>query len=165
MNTNIMEVSNLTDLKKIVSSHITIIIGFTLPSTPQKLKIIIRKFLKQKSISYPTLTFVYMVVSDKDRNTLSILKGDDCDYPKIYHIRDGKNILVEVLSATQETINESFNSVEKYYIDEINDKQTKSDEQHKLKEKIKLLTEKQEEMEKELLTDIMQRKLLEINKN
>lgn len=159
--TNIFEVARLTDLKKLVSSHMTVIIGFTLSITPSKMKIYIRKFLKSKSKLFPSLTFIYMVVPDKDRNSLSILKGDDDVFPKIYHIHDGKNILVEVLSATQETIEESFKSVEEHYVNNVD----MSDEEQKMQEKIKVLTGKSAEIQKELVQDIMKRKLLESNKN
>jgi hypothetical protein len=158
---NIFEVSQLSDLKTLVGSHMTVIIGFTLSETPTKMKIYIRKFLKSKAKLFPSLTFIYMVVSDKDRNKLSILQGDNDVYPKMYHIRDGKNILVEVLSATRETIEESFKSVEEHYIND-NDL---SDEEQKMKEKIKVLTDKSAEIQKELVKDIMQRKVLESSSN
>lgn len=102
-----------------MSSCITVIAGFTTPTTPQDLKVFIRKFLKRKSEQFPLITFVYMEVSDSDRNTLNILRGNLSDYPRIYHIRGGNNIMVAVDSANEETITESFKQVEKLYIDEM----------------------------------------------
>jgi hypothetical protein len=116
---NIMEITNLVDLKYIMSSCVTVIAGFTTPYTPQKLKVYIRKFLKRKSENYPLITFVYMEVSDADRKTLNILKGGIDDYPRIYHIRGGNNIMVEVNAANEETISASFKQVEKLYVDEM----------------------------------------------
>jgi len=40
-----------------------------------------------------------------------------------------------------------------------------SDEEQKMQEKIKVLTDKSAEIQKELVQDIMKRKLLESNKN
>ena len=116
---NIMEITNLIDLKFIMGSCVTVIAGFTTPSTSKNLKIFIRKFLKRKAEQFPLITFVYMEVSDADRNTLNILKGSLSDYPRIYHIRGGNNITVEVKTANEETITESFKQVEMFYIDEM----------------------------------------------
>lgn len=116
---NIMEITNLVDLKYIMSSCVTVIAGFTTLTTPQNLKVFIRKFLKRKSESFPLITFVYMEISDADRKTLNILKGGIKDYPRVYHIRGGNNIMVQVNAANEETIIESFNQVEKLYIDEM----------------------------------------------
>ena len=99
---NIVEVKNVSDLKHIVGKNMTVILGLVLPSTDNKTKVMIRKFLKRKSEKFPLLTFVYMEVSNKDRvSSLNILQGDDDDYPKVYHIRGGNNFFVEVPAATK----------------------------------------------------------------
>lgn len=118
-NTNIFEITNLVDLKNIMMSKVTVIAGFTVPSTPDKLKIFIRRFLKRTAEKFPLLTFIYMEVSDENRTTLNILKGSIEDYPKIFHIRGGNTVLVSVNSATEETVVDSFKQVEKYYINEM----------------------------------------------
>lgn len=126
---NIIEVRTLFDLKQIVSSNETVIVGFTLPDTDIKMKIAIRKFLKRKSESFPLIKFVYMEVSEENRNKLSILDGTDEEYPKLYHIRDGNKILVSVISANEQTIHESFDAVEKYYIREMQEYQKRDNKQ------------------------------------
>jgi len=60
-----------------------------------------------------------MEVSDADRKTLNILRGNLEDYPKMYHIRGGHDILVEVKAATEETITGSFKEVEGLYVKEM----------------------------------------------
>jgi len=122
LNTNIYEVKKLVDLKNIIKNNVTVIIGFTLNDTPSDLKIIIRKFLKKKSKLFPLIKFIYMEVNNTERNTLNILQGDDESFPKIFHIRNGDTILCQVDSATEDSIYESFGAVEKYYINEMNNK-------------------------------------------
>lgn len=116
---NILEVTNLSDLKEIMESCVTVILGFTTPETPKDLKVFIRKFLKRKAERFPLITFVYMEVSESDRKTLNILRGEPKDYPKIYHIRGGNNILVAVEAADEEKINESFAAAEQFYVKEM----------------------------------------------
>jgi hypothetical protein len=130
LNTNIYEVKKLVDLKNIIKSNTTVIIGFTLNDTPTDLKITIRKFLKRKSKSFPLIKFIYMEVNNTDRNTLNILQGEDESFPKIFHIRNGDTILCQVDAATEESIYESFGAVEKYYIDEMKNNDINSNEKN-----------------------------------
>ena len=48
---NIIEVTNLRDLKTVMMSHVTVVLGLTVPSVHSSLKCMIRKFLKRKSES------------------------------------------------------------------------------------------------------------------
>jgi hypothetical protein len=156
---NIFEVETLAGLKDIMESCVTVISAFTVESTPLNMKRFIRQFLKRKSESFPLLTFVYMKVSEEDRDTLNILKGDDEDFPKVYHFRNGRTILVEVKSASESDIVDSFKAVEKYYIEEMRvfqkemskrgtKKQTNEDESD---EQIEIGDENQEEDDGERL--------------
>jgi hypothetical protein len=116
---NIIEVTNLSDLKSIMESNTTVILGVTVSKTSHNQKVIVRRFLKRKSEQFPLITFVYMDLLDQDRNTLNILKGRDIDFPKLYHIRDGCDIAVTVTQADEEKMQESFNDVEQIYIKEM----------------------------------------------
>jgi hypothetical protein len=120
---NIIEVKNLMDLKSVMKTQSRIILGLTLPNTPNESKVMIRKFLKRKAAIFPLIMFVYMEVADEYRTTsLNILQGDDMIYPKVYHISNtdkGCELGVTVLEANNESINESFNNVEKYYINDM----------------------------------------------
>ena len=117
--TNILEVVNLQDLKSIMMSHVTVVLGLTIASTSTADKIMIRKFLKRKAERLPLVTFVYMEVQDGDRGTINVLKGDNATYPKMYHIRGGNNILVSVDAMNQESMYESFSEAEPHYIEEM----------------------------------------------
>ena len=97
----------------------TVVIGFTTHCTKPELRVFIRKFLKRKSEKFPQITFVHMVVSDQDRNTLNILKGSLEEYPKIFHIREGNKILISSNAITKETINDSFEHIENLYEGEL----------------------------------------------
>lgn len=133
--TNIMEVTNIDDLKKIMKTCETLVLGFTTPKTPNESKNIVRKFLKRKSEIFRLITFVYMEVSDSDRLVLNILSGPEESFPKMYHIRNGKDILVSVQAANIESINESFKAVEPYYIDEMKNFQKQFAEMRKKQNK------------------------------
>ena len=164
---NIIEVTKLSDLKNIMESRLTVILGFTTPYTANKLKIIIRRFLKRKSEIFPLITFIYMEVSDTDRSSLNILKGEPSDYPKIYHIRGGNNILVSVQSATEETLNESFEAAEPFYIKEMNVSleddsiKEKTLENKKNLEKLVLLNKMCDDIKLNTIKDIASRKKIE----
>lgn len=116
---NIFEVTNLTDLKNIISSRISVALGLTIESSDPLKKIMIRKFLKKKSKKFPLLTFIYMIVPEKDRNLINLFEGSDEDYPKMYYIRDGNKILLEAKSVDYVSIYESFKAIEPFYISEM----------------------------------------------
>jgi hypothetical protein len=117
---NIFEVTNISDLKNILKNNLTVVIGLVLKDTSGLLKVIIRRFLKRKSESFPLLTFVYMDVLDEHIEHLhKMFKCVKEDYPKIFHIRDSVNILVDVFNADEVKIYESFAAVEPYYLNEM----------------------------------------------
>lgn len=127
---NILEVTNLKDLRTVMESNVTVVLGLTCSETSGKAKVMIRKFLKRKSEKFPLVTFVYMEVSDNDRNngTLNILKGNS--YPKVYHIRNSNQLLVRVEEADYEGIYESFAKVEQYYVAEMKEFQQRMQNQN-----------------------------------
>jgi hypothetical protein len=116
---NIIEVNTMTDLRDVITSNVTVVVGITTPDTNSDLKIFIRKFLKRRSEQFHLIKFVYMDVSDKLRGSLNILSGNDDDFPKIIHIRDGNCILAMVTGATPELILENFKEVESVYTKEM----------------------------------------------
>jgi len=116
---NIWEATNITDLATLLRSYNTVILGLVLPETHDSDKVMIRKFLKDKSKKFNQLIFVYMVVPKECMGKLGIINLDRATYPLIYHIRNGNNILVAVERADTESIYGSFSEVERYYIDEM----------------------------------------------
>lgn len=175
---NIYEVTTLEDLKTLMESNVTVILGLTCSNTPNSTKAMIRKFLKRKSEKFHLITFIYMHVSDDHKNTgsLNILKGDN--YPKVYHIRNSNQVLVSVEDADYEGIYESFNQVEKYYtkeMEELQNKQTVATQNNiPLEKYTDPIIEKQQQLEKlvylntkydsvktDLLKEIKRRKTME----
>jgi len=116
---NIWEVTNIIDLASLLRSRLTVILGLVLPLTPDSDKVMIRKFLKEKSKKFKHITFVYMIVPKESMGKLGIINQDPETFPLIYHIRDGNNILVAVERADVESVYGSFKEVEEYYINEI----------------------------------------------
>lgn len=174
---NIFEVKNLEDLKTLMESNVTVILGLTCTSTDSKTKVMIRKFLKRKSEQFNLITFIYMNVSDEYRTTgsLNILKGDN--YPKVYHIRNSNQVLVSIEDADYEGIYESFSQVEKYYLKEMEDFKNNSNksfhnsepekhvdpkiEKQKQLEKLVYLNNRYDNMKLDLIKEIRRRKKLE----
>jgi hypothetical protein len=128
---NIYEVTNLTDLRSILESNLTVVLGLTTPNNSMNEKIIIRKFLKRKSEKFPLITFVYMEVSDKNRKALNILNEPVDKYPLVYHIRNGNNILITIPAANEYSLNESFAEIEGHYIAEMQEFRKQYDEMFK----------------------------------
>ena len=179
MTSNIFEVKNLEDLKTLMESNVTIILGLTCCSTDTKTKSMIKKFLKRKSEQFSLITFIYMDVSEeyKKIGSLNILKGDN--YPKVYHIRNSNQVLVSIENADYDGIYESFSQVEKYYLKEMNDFKTKQEtdlntlsnheqyidpiiEKQKQLEKLVSLNNKYDNMKIDLIKEIKRRKKLKL---
>ena len=114
---NIHQVADFSQLKQIVTTNMTVIIGMVCYSTPHESKVMIKKFLKRKSELYPLIQFVYMDLSiDQVENaSLSIVPDHAEKYPIVHHIRDGNNIVCTVPSAIKEDVYESFEELSKYY--------------------------------------------------
>lgn len=180
MSNNIFEVKNLEDLKTLMETNVTIILGLTSDKNDNNTKVMIKKFLKRKSEQFPIITFIYMYVSEDYKNnaSLNILKGDN--YPKIYHIRNNNQILVSVEDADYESIYESFSQVEKYYLKEMenfkNNEHTNTSivsdyhidpkiEQQKRLEKLVCLNNRYDNMKIDLIKEIKRRKQLETINN
>jgi hypothetical protein len=133
---NIWEVVCLSDLIKILkdSSQQFVIVGIVLESTPKSTQIVIKKFLKEKSKSYPNMKFLYFKATQKDLGKISLLDKDELQYPFVYHIYDSSNIFIKVNCANQKTITEAFNAGEQYYkknLEEYINNKTKNIEEYK----------------------------------
>jgi hypothetical protein len=122
-NSNIHQIANFVQLKKLVTENLTVIIGLTCPDTQKASKIMVRKFLKEKSKLFPLIQFVYMELSEDqiDTTKLEIVSKDYDSYPLVYHIRDGNKILCGVEAADYESTYDSFDEVAPYYKKEMED--------------------------------------------
>lgn len=111
---NIYQITTEADLRHIMTSSRLSMCAFVDDKTPEKIKRIIKKFMKEKAKITPNVVFVYTDVSTDDYSRVNILKGDN--YPKIYHIIDGFIVIVEVLDVDYEGLVDSYNSVENIYL-------------------------------------------------
>lgn len=114
---NIWEIKNYKDIENILDIGKIVIIGLTVKENKNKEKIIIRKFLKEKSKEYKNINFVYMNVGEFDFGKLNILDDNIDSYPMVYHLQLS-DILVHVKCADKQSLDESFKAVEEYYINE-----------------------------------------------
>jgi len=118
---NIWEVVTVTDLIRIIKENPNkfVILSLVLESTPKELQKFIKKFMKNKSIKFPNMIFLFFKVNKKDLGKFSLLDKDLTQYPLFYHIYDINNIFIKVSSAIKETIIEAFDKGEEYYIQDL----------------------------------------------
>ena len=116
---NVWFVKSLKDLKTILQSNMTVILGICLKDSKKEEKYMIKKFLKSKSKSYPLITFVYMEISEELLGVLNLFSENISSYPLFYHIRDGKDIIICIEETTNEALHNSFEDVEKFYNEEM----------------------------------------------
>lgn len=169
-NRNIHQVTDFSQLKKIVSENLTVIIGMVCPTTPIESKVMIKKFLKRKSELYPLIHFVFIDLTEKQIQTtrLEIVSDDYDDYPLIYHIRDGNKVLCRVESADPETTYESFDEVAPYYrkeMEEFSKSQSKSTNQKRPKKAKVILNISNSDSESEIEIDRTQNLSLDKESN
>lgn len=124
---NIQQVADFSQLKQIVMSNMTVIIGMTCDSTPTASKYMIKRFLKRKSEMFPLIQFVYMDLSSAQvaKANLSIVSNDIDEYPIVHHIRDGNNIVCTVPCASEQDVYDSFDELAVYYKKEMKEFQKK----------------------------------------
>lgn len=114
--TNIKNIANLIELKSILESNTNVILGISEPETSCDKISILQQFLEEKSELYPHISFVYMkYFLDKECNELNIFPREKHEYPLLYHIMHGNNILVAVTNANKRSLNESFDIVKNVY--------------------------------------------------
>jgi hypothetical protein len=116
-NRNIHQITDFSQLKKIVSKNLTVVIGMICSTTSNESKIMVKKFLKRKAELFPLVQFVFINLSDEQiQHTKLEIVSDDYDlYPLIYHIRDGNKIACKVENADYESTYGSFNQIAPYY--------------------------------------------------
>lgn len=175
---NIWEVKNLINLAELLKNNSTVILGMATQTTKKKDKIMVRKFLKEKSLLFGNIIFVYMEVQKELMGKMGIISSDESVYPLVYHIRNSI-VAIKVENATEETLQKSFSVAEKYYATEINmnnndnsninysDKNEEIDpelEKKKIVDKAVKLDQKYEEVKIALIKEVQRRKQLELKK-
>ena len=108
---------NRDDLLFNIKSNKIVVIGLVLNETEQSIKLMIRKYLKNKSREYPNVVFLYFVARNEDLGKIGdLLTTDTTKYPQLWHIYDVKNLLTKVTAIDDTTLmDKSFDEVHKFY--------------------------------------------------
>jgi hypothetical protein len=120
---NLAEINYVGGILKLLQNNPSrfAILAITFESTPDNMKIYMRRWLKQKSKEFPNIMFAYFCADKNDVKTsnLDLISKDIGGYPYVYHIVDTKKILVKVENVDVESINSSFDTVKHYYIKDL----------------------------------------------
>lgn len=130
MSQNLWQVANFDDLLYFLRNGTKkfIVLSLVLVMTEDKYKHMIKKAIKQKSTQYPNVTFLYYAVRESDIGRISILDKDKSRYPKMCHIYDIKELLLEIASIDNpEIIEDSFKKLDGYYKNHQNNDNSNSD--------------------------------------
>lgn len=93
-----------------------IVLTMVLLNTEEDLKKDIRRFIKRKSEKYPNIIFLYYAVRDDDFGRISIISKNKKEYPKMCHIYNVTDLLVEVSGIDNvEILKSSFKKLNNYY--------------------------------------------------
>lgn len=106
-----------------------IVLSIVLIDTNDKIKSMIKKFIKRKSVSFPNVTFLYYPKrKDDTARKLSLLKGNNNEFPKMCHIYNVEELLLEVSTVDCiEILDESFKKLEPYYIRDLKNPKSQND--------------------------------------
>jgi hypothetical protein len=118
MTSNIWQIINYDDLYNFLvgESGRIVVLSLVLSNTDENIKRMIKKFIKRKANMYPNILFLYHVVKSKDIGRISILEKDKSKYPKMCHIYDKTQLLLEVTSIEDiDDLYESFEEVGDHY--------------------------------------------------
>jgi hypothetical protein len=119
MSQNLWQVVNMDDLLYFLRSgkNKIIVLSLVLLNTDEIIKRNIRKFIKRKSEIYTNITFLYYAIRDTDFKRISIISGNKDEYPKMCHIYNVTELLVEVTSIDNiDILESSFKKLHNYYI-------------------------------------------------
>lgn len=137
MTQNLWQVVNYDDLLYNLRSgnNKFILLSLVLLDTDEKIKKMIKKFIKRKSESLPNALFLYYVVRDEDLGRNGLLKKDKTKYPKICHMYGMTDLLLEIVCPPDEQyIEQSFmykvngSELEKWYAKLPNDQSDKNND-------------------------------------
>jgi hypothetical protein len=108
---NLAEINYVDGILKLLQNNKlqVAILVITLDTTPDNIKIYMRRWLKNKSKEFPNILFLYFCANSNDikESNLSLISKNINGYPYVYHILNAKKILVEVENANIETIKQT----------------------------------------------------------
>jgi len=99
MSQNIWQILNFDDLLYFIRKGAgkIVVLFLVLPDTEDNIKKIIKKIMKEKSVKFPNVLFLYYTVRNDDFKTkLNIIDKDLSNYPKMYHIYDRFDVFMDV---------------------------------------------------------------------
>lgn len=108
---NLFQIVNMDDLLYFLrgGKDKLITLSLVLLTTDESIKRMIKKFVKRKSEQYPGVTFLYYAVRKQDFNKISFLTDDLSEYPKMCHIFNITELLMEVRTIDNiDILNRSF---------------------------------------------------------
>lgn len=122
---NIINIWHIDSFQKLISflknsKDKYIVLGIVLQNTPDRTKIMMRKYMKNKSREYSKhskILFLYYVVeNEKYLTKANFLSKDLSEYPKMCHIFDGTHMMIEIKSIDNSQImDESFQIMKEHY--------------------------------------------------
>lgn len=119
MSQNLWQVVNMDDLLYFLRNgkNKIIVLSLVLLNTDELIKRNIRKFIKRKSEIYTNITFLYYAIRDTDFGRISIISGNKDEYPKMCHIYNVTELLVEVTGIdNMDILESSFKKLDNYYM-------------------------------------------------
>jgi len=174
MSSNLYQAINYDDLLYLMKQQEkkSVVLTMVLLNTNDKMKTMLRKYIKKKSSEYPDTLFIYYVARDNDfTKSPQSLFDDKSRFPKVLHIFNFTELLAEVAQIDNtECIDQSFDELKGFYDEyrnknryqhqpeEIIEKMNPETERKRLEEKLNILYEKTKTYEMEFLEDCMNRK-------
>lgn len=123
MSQNIWQIESFTDLVRFLKSgeNKFIILSLVLPTTQKSIVSSIKKFIKRKSHVFSNILFLYYTVRPEDMNKISFISNDIEVYPKMCHIYNTTEMLLEVEAIDcTDVLEDSFAKIESHYIEHLN---------------------------------------------
>jgi hypothetical protein len=146
---NLLQVVTMDDLLYLLGNgkNKIIVLTLVLPKSDESIKRKIKKFIKKKSEIYNNVLFLYYVVRNEDFEKISLITKNKMEYPKMCHIYNKTELLLEVSSIDNiEILESSFQKVDGHY------KKFKYEE-HIEKEEQKTIHEEEEQNIKNPIAD------------
>ena len=115
---NLLQVVTMDDLLYLLGNgkNKIIVLSLVLPKSDETIKKKIKKFIKKKSEIYNSVLFLYYIVKNEDFDKISLITKNKLEYPKMCHIYNKTDLLLEVASIDNiEILESSFQKVDTHY--------------------------------------------------
>ncbi len=115
---NLLQVITMDDLLYLLGNgkNKIIVLSLVLPKSDETIKKKIKKFIKKKSELYNNVLFLYYIVKNEDFEKISLITKNKLEYPKMCHIYNKTELLLEVASIdNMEILESSFQKVDSHY--------------------------------------------------